>query len=252
MGLRYILISRNKGQLALTLIQASRTHRLASRHCGSIFSVWGLQKNTSDFLRNFHPSSTPPLILGPQEYFKGNSIHMCLIRVHLTHWHVVFQELIDVQGVFWPFFLNLAELPFFELENCLLLGVSSTFESWKFWAQLETSFPNLYGILGLTNVASVPLYKALSCLIFFSCVTPVAREKKSTKMMITFRASKQVPLEVTASLRWYKMSKSICSLQPPFTCLHFFYVVPTQRTFSAKCLVCHKGSSWLWTPLWFC
>lgn len=101
-------------------------------------SVWGLQKNALDFPESFHPSSTSSFKLGPQEYFEGNSIHMCLIRVHLTHWHVVFQELIDVQGVFWPFFLNLAELPFFELENCLLLGVSSTFESWKFWAQLET------------------------------------------------------------------------------------------------------------------
>lgn len=84
--------------------------------------VWGLQKSTLAFPKNSHPSSTPPLKLGPQEYLEGNSIHMCLIRVHLTHWHVVFQELIDVQGVFWPFFLNLAELPFFELENCLSLG----------------------------------------------------------------------------------------------------------------------------------
>lgn len=85
-------------------------------------SVWGLQKSALGFPKNSHPSSTPPFQLGPQEYFEGNSIHMCLIRVHLTHWHVVFQELIDVQGVFWPFFLNLAELPFFELENCLSLG----------------------------------------------------------------------------------------------------------------------------------
>lgn len=166
-------------QSCLKKAKVSRTqHR--SRSAG--FAAWPVDSlevfsyipGLQIFLRFFTPPPLHPLKLGPQEYFKGNSIHMCLIRVHLTHWHVVFQELIDVQGVSWPLFLSLAALPFFELENCLLLGVSSAFESWKFGAQLDLQFSNLRGIRGLTNVASI--YKTLSCLIsssffFFMCDT---------------------------------------------------------------------------------
>lgn len=151
----------SKGELDPALIQVSRICSLAGRQFRSIF----IRSEALDFSKIFFlpPPPLRPLKLGPQEYFKGNSIHMCLIRVHLTHWHVVFQELIDVQGVSWPLFLSLAALPFSELENRLLLEVSSAFQSWKFGAQLDTQFPNLRRIRGLTNVASI--YKTLSCFI---------------------------------------------------------------------------------------